>query len=233
MATKEKRPQYLTPKGVFVYPHLNKPDEREFKDGTKAKPAFKARLKLEGESAEKLREFIDGKVEESYKAAVAELKAVTDPKAKAKAKAKLAKLDRALPYEAELDKEGNETGSLLFNFKQNAEIKLKDGTIKKAKVPVFDAIGKAIDLSTVMIGGGSEGYISFSTRPYYMNATDKAGVSLDLLAAQITDLKQFGERSADSFGFGSEEGYVAEDAPAMPKSEVVGGGDDSEEDVDF
>jgi hypothetical protein len=236
MSKKQARPKYQTPRGVFVYPHLNKPDEREFKDGTKAKPAFKCRLKLEGADAEKLREFVDSKVKEAFQLAEAEIKATaTDAKSKAKAKAKLAALASAHPYEEELDDEGNETGALLFNFKQNAEVRLKDGTVKHIKVPVFDAAGGKIDLSTVMIGGGSEGHIAFSMRPYYMHATDKAGITLDLLAVQVLELREFGDRGADAFGFGKHDGYTASDGEAMPQTEsaeVVKGGVE-DEDVDF
>ena len=43
---------------------------------------------------------------------------------------------------------------------------------------------------------------------YFIPGTGAAGLKLKLLAVQIIDLKSGGERSADSYGFGAEEGYA-------------------------
>lgn len=226
---KQKREQFQTPKGLFEYPHLNKPDTREFDDGSKSKPAYKVNLVLEGEAMEKFKEFIDAKVSESFKSAVDELKASTDPKKKAKAK----KVEKAYPYEPKLDASGNETGAMIFKFKQNAEIKLKDGTIKQIVVDLFDGRGQKIDRNAVKIGGGSEGRIAFTMRPYFMNATDKAGVTLDLQAAMITALVEYAGKSASSYGFEIEEDGFDASAHEGADTQESGGGEDASDDVDF
>jgi len=227
MAKKEKRPQYQTPKGEFQYPHLNRPDTREFDDGTTSKPAFKVNLLLEGEVADKLKAFLNEQVDESFAEAKAELIASKDGKKVAKAK----KMEKAYPYDAEVDAAGNETGRTIFKFKQNAEIKLRDGTIKAITIPVFDAKGKPLDLKTVKIGGGTVGYLAYSMRKYFMNATDKAGVTLDLQAAQIVTLVEYAGKSATSYGFNTDEDGFSADESAPDATEV--GGDETVDGEDF
>lgn len=57
------------------------------------------------------------------------------------------------------------------------------------------------------IWGGSEGKLSFAVSNYFIPGTAAAGIKLMLGAAQIIELVSNGSRSADSYGFGEEDGY--------------------------
>lgn len=207
---KAKKPTYRTPRGVFVYPWLNKPDE--YKNSNK----YHVDLKLEGGDAAKLKAIIDAEVEKSYAQAVKDAK--PDPKTKKKIVSKKA------PYRPDVDDEGNETGATLFRFSQNAVIKNKQkGTETKVTIAMFDAAGDR--LTGVQVYGGTEGKISFTMRPYAMakeveiegKGTVKkteAGVTLDFSAVQILKLVSGGgDRSAESYGFEKEEGFTKDEAP--------------------
>jgi hypothetical protein len=182
----------LSPKGTAVYPWLNNPDTRSF-NGQPSRPAYKVSLRLTGEAIGQLQASIDPLVEESYQLALEEAKPA-DRK----------KVHRAYPYSEEVDSMGNETGAMLFKFKQNAELRAKDGSIIKMKVPLFDS-----KLNTVseMVYGGSEIKTAFTTRPYYLALTKAAGISCDLSAVQVLTLVSGNGQTGTSFGFGSEEGF--------------------------
>lgn len=57
------------------------------------------------------------------------------------------------------------------------------------------------------IWGGTEGKLNFAVSPYFIPGTAAAGLKFMLSAAQIIELVSNGSRSADSYGFGEEEGY--------------------------
>lgn len=97
-----------------------------------------------------------------------------------------------------------------FKFSSNETIKLKSGDILKRTVPIYDTKQQEISKRLSGIGNGSKVRIAYELVPFYMS--DKSyGISLRLSAVQIIDLVEFGTQTAESFGFGVEEGYVADE----------------------
>lgn len=69
--------------------------------------------------------------------------------------------------------------------------------------------------------------------PYYNAKDAQAGVTLRLKACQVIELATGGDSNGESYGFGAEEGYDADDEPMRDDEgfeEEEGGYDDSEED---
>lgn len=189
------RIKHITPQGSAIFPWLNIPDSRSF-NGQPSRPAYKVSLRLEdSKDIKSLQKKIDGLVEEAYQKALEEAKPA-DRK----------KIIKAYPYSEETDEEGNETGAYLFKFKQNAEIKTRTGEIIKVSLALFDA---KKNIMTDAIFSGSEIKVAFTSRPYYMGTTKTAGISCDLSAVQVLELAG-SSAGAASFGFGEEDGYVAE-----------------------
>jgi hypothetical protein len=213
---REKAPQYITPAGEFVWPWLNRPDDRPIK-GKPQKPAYKLNIRYPANAPAwlKLKAKLDELVEESYDKAVAE-----NPK-----KRKL--IVRAFPYSMETDDDGEETGNVTLKLKQNASFKDKNtGAEREVSVSLYDAQLSPIDRKKVSIYGGSVGTASFSTRPYLVDSTNGAGISLDLKAVQVLKLVTQGERSGESYGFAKNdeyEGIEQGEDEAEETSEAAGG----------
>lgn len=225
---KAKKLKFVTPIGEAVYPYLNKPDTADI-NGQPQRPAYKVGLRLSEDSTagtiqsgkasdETLRELIDRLVDEAWDSKV------DDIPAKYKKKAQ-----KVYPYEEEVDAAGEPTGTLLFKFKQNAELKMKDGSISKVTMNLFDAKGKRI---TSNVGGGSELKVAFTHRDYGMvSGKDyNVGISLDFSGVQVLKLEEYGGGSAESFGFGEEEGYEASGDEPVAASDHDDDEDDGDED---
>lgn len=211
---KKKLETIVSPAGIAKFPRLNKP-ETEVNGKTLDKPRYKVTLVLD-ESAPGVAEF-KAKLEKlhSVAIAVAEKARKADPK---RAKKPLKVNDTIRPH---TDESGAEVeGKFEITAKTNAET--KDGTPKAIKM--FDAKGSVV---SAKIGGGSTLKLSLSPDGYDSNLG--AGLSLYLNAVQIIDLQEFGGGNAKSFGFGEEEGYAAEEAPAS--EEGFGGEDSSSEEA--
>lgn len=98
----------------------------------------------------------------------------------------------------------DDKGDVIFKFKTNATIKTKTGDVIKKTVPLFDAKCKPMDGD---IGAGSIVRVSTVIAPYYMSSTNY-GLALYLQGIQVLDYKEPGQfGSADSLGFGEEEGF--------------------------
>lgn len=205
---KERNKVFTTPKGIASYPWLTKPDTK-----FKAAGEFSVRLKIPAEEAAGLVAMIEEAREKSAIDAKAE-----NPKKQIK------KADP--PYKPELDDEGNETGNLLFNFKQGAVIKTKAGEVINVTIRVFDAKGNP--LVGKIVGAGSTVKVAFQLNPFY-TAQIGAGVSLRLKAVQVIDLIEPQGGSAESYGFEQEDGYecdgedVAFDGQAPPAGSPTNG----------
>lgn len=205
----------ITPKGVAIFPWITKAD-------TKWKPEgeFRIRLKLEGNDADTLRAQIDEAYDKAI-ALMAEEKEILPKKIK--------KVDK--PYKLEEDKEGNETGAVLFTFKQKAQITLKDKTVKNIKVDVVDAKNKPLPKDTPVYGG-SIVRVAFEALPFYAPASG-AGLTLRLNAVKVLTLVSSGSRD---HGFDEEEGYEAEesdDSTGSDKPAAKSKGDESDDNPDF
>jgi len=188
----EKKQKFIrttTPKGRASYPWLNKPDTKFDADGV-----FKCNLVVPAKEAKALMKQIDAEADKALAAAQAD-----NPKAKKSIKA------GEKPYYPETDDDGEETGNIVFKTKQRAKITTKKGEVIEKTIPLFDAAGKKVSAN---VGGGSVLKLNVELAHYYMAAQKSAGVTLRLQAAQILDLVEFGAGgSAESYGFGEEEGY--------------------------
>jgi hypothetical protein len=212
MALKKRYPRFTTPVGVAIYPHLTKPD-------TKFKP--------EGEYTVKLR-FAPGEIADlQAKCEVLAKERMAEAIADKPALKKVAKY--VLPFKPELDDEGDETGNLIGNFKMKAEVTKKDGTKFTQKPAIFDAAKKPTKANP---WSGSELKVNFEAFPYFNEKDKEAGVALRMFAVQIVKLVSGGTGDAESYGFGSEEGFVDESS-AEETSTSDSTSDTASEDSDF
>lgn len=198
MAEKKNRnPRYVTDVGVAIYPYLTKPDTKFNADGE-----YKVKLRLKpdstirdakGKEVADVQSFIDDMM----------IKAVEKAKQENKGRIK----EGEPPYTID-----DETGDLLVNFKLKAQVKPKDGEPFSQKPALFDAKGKPITPESIW--GGSKIKVSFEVVPFYTKMAG-AGVTLRLKAVQVLELVTGGSGgSAESYGFGEEEGYEADDEAA-------------------
>jgi hypothetical protein len=197
MSKGKKFEEFTTPAGEAVWPWLTRPDTKFNPDGE-----YRAKLILSGSDpwVAKMMQTLDGFIEA----------AVQD--AKEKKPTKKNKIQPAdPPYEMVVDEDGNETGEVLFSFKQKAKIKKKDGTVIEVTVPLFDAKANQVRIKGY-VGNGSVLKIRFAVIPYFMESTNKAGVSLRLKGVQILELVT-NEANAEAYGFGEEEGFEGETLP--------------------
>ena len=211
MAEKKKAERFVSPKGIASYPYLTKPDTKFNPDGE-----YKVSLIVAGDDASKAIDFLT----EKHNASVAQAK-----KENAGKRVK----------EGELPFIENDDGTVTFKFKMKAKVTPKKGDPFEQKPALFDAKGKPLT-GEPKIGGGSVIKVSYEVVPYY-TAIAGAGVSLRLKAVQIIELKEYsGGGNAESYGFGEEEGFEADDEdndPPFDTDETTAGGDtggDDEED---
>ena len=224
MSDKKKRPEkIITPKGVFVYPWVNKPDTKWKQEGE-----YRVTLKLEKEAARDLVK----KLKPLYEDAIAKAKA--NPKKKNK-KVKV----QDAPWSMETDDDGNETGFVLFKFKRRASGVKKDGTPWAIKPDLFDAKGNPLPASA-QVFGGTIGKVSFTAEAY--DTAIGAGISLRLEGAQVIKLVEGQGRNASAYGFGDEsDDDDADEVESDDDSDDDGSddedsddeGSDDDEDTDF
>lgn len=199
-----------SPKGVAVFPHLNTPDFK-FKKET---GEYRVKLKLDGEAAEKFKAFIDETLAGAIPKLVEEKKKSLAKKPALAAKVTAENLEMgAKPYSPDLDKEGNETGATVFNFKRAAKITYtpkgaQAPVTKEIKPDIFDAKGVMMKGKLPLIFGGSVMKVNYDVLPY-VTPVAGAGITLRMNAVQIIELKSQGDRDASAYGFGTEEGYEA------------------------
>ena len=190
MATKPKNPRFITPAGIAQYPYLTKPDTKFNPDGE-----YKISLEIPAMEASNITAFLDGQ----HEASVAKAK-------KDNAGKKIKEGD--VPYSI-----NEETGAVTVKFKLKAKVTPKIGDPFEQKPAIFDAKGKPV--VDAKVGGGSKVKVAYELIPYY-TAIAGAGISLRMKAVQIIDLKEFsGGAGADAYGFGEEDGYEAEEVPAV------------------
>ena len=203
MAEKKKVERFVSPKGIASYPYLTNPDTKFNPDGE-----YKVSLIVAGDDASKAIDFLT----EKHNASVAQAK-----KENAGKRVK----------EGELPFIENDDGTVTFKFKMKAKVTPKKGDPFEQKPALFDAKGKPLT-GEPKIGGGSTIKVSYEVVPYY-TAIAGAGVSLRLKAVQIIELKEYsGGGNAESYGFGEEEGFEADDEdndPPFDTDKTTAGGD--------
>lgn len=97
----------------------------------------------------------------------------------------------------------------LFKFKMTAVIHTRSGRDWERHVPVYDAGCKEISGNMEELGNGSKVKVAYELVPFFMSDKNY-GISLRLTAVQVLEFKS-SEETAESFGFGQEEGFHAED----------------------
>jgi hypothetical protein len=218
-----KEKSLTTPKGVAMYPRIQTPDTKFDKDG---KYSIKLKVQANDPSLKSFITAVKLKRDEALKQE--EIK-------KKKKKLKVA----PLPFEKEIDSDGNETGFVLIKAGQKAKIQLKSGETFEKRISIFDTKGNPIPPS-VKIGGGSVCRLAVDVIPFF---TDLAGfgVTLRLKAVRILELVEYQGESAETyFGNNEDEGsYTVNSAPAgenegmPPADEEVPVGDDGSNGADF
>jgi hypothetical protein len=202
MTEKKRTVRGTTPKGIFKYPNLIKPDygTNEF---PKKNGEYNVRLVLDGKAAQELIAKLEPEMEKAI--AEAEEKFAQLPVATRK------RLKGVTPnpyYTEVFDKETEEpTGQYEFRFKTTASGVDKKGERWYRTVPIFDAKGKPVKLKEIW--SGTVGKVAYSVLPYFVAGSGAAGISLYLEAVQIIELNAGGGRSASEFGFSEEEGFEA------------------------
>lgn len=179
-----------SPFGPVDYPHLNRPDDKFNKDN----PLYKGAQRLTGEVAEKFAAEI---IEASDKALADFLESEEGQKLTPKQRKEFAVY---YPFEREEDDEGEPTGFILFDFKQNSVIRLKDGTTKEVKIGLYDAAGNEMDK---LVRHGSVVRFRYAMRPITMKSLKQVGVRLDFAMVQVKELAQGGSQK----GFDAVDGY--------------------------
>jgi len=184
----------VTPKGVLVYPHLNKADTKFDNAGV-----WRANLRLTADEAQSLKKSID----EAMEANADEL---------TKQKGKKVKIANP-PYNEDED------GNFVFTFKMKASGTRPNGEKWEQKPILYDAKGNVFQANGKTIWGGTKAKVAFQVSPYFVSSIG-AGVSLRLKAVQIIELVTGGD-DASSYGFTEEEGFVAEQKANEEETETL------------
>lgn len=180
---------FTTPKGKALWCKSVRP-ERKFND----KGDFMCSLVCDPED-EAVKEFI--KTLEALRD-----QAFTETKESlGAAKAKEVKARPVFTQDA--DRDGNETGNIIFKVKMsNVDDRAAEG--RQSALVVVDAKKNKIE-NPPEVGNGSTIRCAGFANPYYMASTKEVGVSLMWAKMQIIDLVS----AAGSDDFGEEEGYSA------------------------
>jgi hypothetical protein len=220
-------PKKVSPKGIAVYPHLNKPDDK-FGD-----PTFKVTLRVPEEDAQDFISEVQA-VLDRIKAGKDDLLRPDDAKRLAQG-LKQKKLKAAEPaFVQETDDDGTPTGAVLLKFKAAGQYKDKDGNIKQRTIRFIDAAKQPITKAPE-VWGGSTLRVRAQLMPW-VNGQFSYGVKLGIDLVQIIELRSSGSGSSvNTAGFDDEDGYTAtasSDAGSN-KEASAGVSDGSEEDGDF
>ncbi|KAA3452706.1 DUF2815 domain-containing protein [Mesorhizobium sp. SARCC-RB16n] len=215
---KKSLPSFTSPRLVFVYPKLTEPDY-----GNKDFPKPDGEYSLKGKmSAAALAEFtarknkdnvsLDDLYEEAKRDAEKQFAELSVKTRKEFEKKNITGPVMNSLFETLYDKESEEeTGEVCLKFTKKASGIVKKGPREGKKwtsaPDIYDARGKKMVGKLPNIWGGSEGKVSFAVSSYFIPGTAAAGLKLMLNGVQIIDLVSNGSRSADSHGFGEEDGY--------------------------
>lgn len=196
-----------SPEGIAVWPSLTSPTN--FKG--EGPLAYETKLKLD-HRAEGVGAFIatlDAAVEDGMeKLNEQRVRFGEKPLTKAQLKKRA-----PLPYQDELDDEGNETGFIIVKAKLKAERKIK-GEMVAQRPALFDGDGHPFDVDTP-VWSGSKIKIAVQPAPYFVPALGY-GVTLRLQAAQILVVV-----NATNEALGASDYGFSESAPAPAPAEEV------------
>lgn len=177
------------PKGVAVYPALNRPDTKYDELGQ-----YKADFKVTSEVAEPFIKQLQ--------------KVAKDHTGRALPKAK-----NSVWY-MELDDDGEETGMVVFKVRVKNKNRKSDGKLWDRRPLVIDA--KKNDMPVdVAVWGGS--VIRVQAEVYEWQNNDKKGVTLQPVMVQVIELVTGGSRG-DSSAFDEEDGYETEETTGADRA---------------
>lgn len=188
IAPKSKTVYQPSPFGIGQHLWCNKADTK-FNDAG----VFKAPVLMSGAKAQKFKEEVDAEAQAYFEEITSEM-----------TPAERKKWSIYYPYEELEDDDGNKTGDIVFHFKQNATIRLKDGTTKAVKIGIQDSAGKDMHKPLFF---GTELRVMFAYRGIKMVSTKQAGVRLDFSMVQVLKLGKAGGGK----GFGAVEGGYVDD----------------------
>lgn len=217
MSTK-KRERYVSPKGIAVWPRLNEPDTKFKQEGE-----YTVSLAYDSDDPEynKLEKLLEKRRDELFAEWLSE-----NPKKK-----KVAEV--APVFTEETDENGDETGRKLLKFKMRASgVSKRTGKPFTMKPDIFDAKGKKLEVAP-QIGGGSVLKVSFELGGHFVESAKKFYLSLRLVAVQVIELVEYGQRNAKDYGFDEEDGYEADDAAPFAGSATTGDDDTDGDDGDY
>ena len=205
----------MSPKGIAVYPRLNRPDTKYHELGTYS---CDLRLPMDAVTKALLKTLGD-----AYKAHTG-----TDHPKKPVRKDK-----EAIFYFDQLD-----DGSYVMDF-VTLKLRAKNVTVKKTgetwdrKPKLFDAKGAPLD-GSLKVGGGSGVKVAFEVDNGIIQKSGDKFTRLIPTAVQIIDLVEFGDATASSYGFGEEDGYEAPEATSSAafKEATNGQSSSASEDTD-
>lgn len=226
-----KRISYMSPRGTFKYPSLSLPD---YGNESFPKPDGEFKLALICPLDDATSAFIDKLMpvwQEAIDKGDKAFEALPLP-----ARKKLGKTNPQMFYVEEYDPETEDpTGNVILKFKTKYKItNSKAKEVRYNRIGLFDAKGKSMEYvdesgkgtgKYPAIYGGSIGKVSFTARDYFVGANAMAGLTLQLSAAQVIDLVSGGVRTANSYGFGEEEGYEVtgeDDTSGLPDGGTSG-----------
>lgn len=209
MAQANKKTYEFSPFGVAVHPWLNKPDVKFNADGV-----YKTGLRLTGTDAIETRDRVKAASDAYFEETTAEM-----------TPAERKKWSVYYPYEEEEDDQGNPTGAIVFDFKQNAIIKLRSGEVKDIQIALEDA--KNNDMHSP-IWGGSVIRTMFSMRGIKMTSGKQAGVRLDFAAVQVKELSK--GSGGGGRGFDVVEGFEETEAGDFPAASAGASGSSADGD---
>ena len=185
-----------TKKGTALHAHCARPDTKYNADGL----FHTDFIHLDDAEGEEFRKEIDQLAEEALEE---HLKTITPAQRK--------KWSIHYPYRLEEDKDtGAETGRIIFRFKQNAVIHLKDGTQKPIEIGLFDAKRKKLKEGTSIFTGDTIKCL-YKPRVVVMQSAQKVGIRLDFAAVQLIKKRDgagsggFSEEPEDGFEDDAEE----------------------------
>lgn len=203
----KKYPSFNTPKGSAVWPNLNAPDTKFKPEGEyTCKLAFDPNLPEVQAMIARFEQIRD----EMFKQEIAD----ADTPVKRKA---LEKYTLAPVFTEEVDKEGEETGRILINFKMKASGTTKQGKAWTRKPGIFDSKGVEIK-NPPTIGGGSVLRVNCEFNAGPVPSAKMFYLSPKLVGVKLLELASYGAKTAKDMGFDEDEsegGYVADNsAPA-------------------
>lgn len=217
-------PKLYTPRGVAIFPALDKPDFKFKENGE-----YHARLRLDPNDAD-----LQALVQQAETIRDEAFEAKREALTKQKKMALVKDLKKADVVKEELDQEtGEPTGFVILRAALTARVDIKNGPRAgesfEKKPDVFDATGKRLR-NVPRVGSGSTLKLNVTVMDYETDGGKTVGARFELNAAQIIKLVQGGERSASDYGFGVEEdGDAIEDTGGFSDESSSGSfsGDDA------